>query len=875
MQYDPKLEGPDPPSPSPQLSRAQSRSSDRDRTPSISSSSLLPPPVVSPEPAYIAPSAAAHVVNSEMANTGQSWPIGDDVDEEDAVTVSPAALSLINSFLDQLLFSFLASSRSTSILSLRPAISEILKPRLAKEAIDGADEELKGYMAGGDDEELLDFHNGQELKGGSNLHQIFRRTRLRCMVYTRLGDMEEEDEDEYLDGSSPQEGDSDRHRLSRDLGNVSPAAAIFLTSIIEFLGEQALIIAGDNAYTRLTSKKLVPGSSQRFVVEDRDVEKIAFNKTLGRLWRSWKKRGRMSAMNSARLSSHEHHGQGRSLSDRASRTTSVSEEGDSNYFGEDPQHQLSVAEVLERRPNPARDIPPKARDLPEEPDFSSDTDDLAISKANHDRPRSIGDFRWPVRQVLAENFIQQRSDRKSQSQTPDARPAKCLQRSSSLPTIKTTPYSSPVDESFTTPTEGPDPFLVDHDERMKAEKEMPQLTDDSRRIADLSRGNPAISTMYDGVLKRHSKPIPIDPSLQSRGASMSEYSDQAFLGADTDMTPQALNFNKGQVDAADDTGTEGKSRASTFSSNYSFQAGEQSPLASTGDVTQKGLPKQADQQDVSSLPLAGSHDQSRIDPGNFASLAVVQGDRLKTYDDSGKAVKRSIPVLYEEPSNEDVIYDPEASKGVLSEEGALPTSTITDFHDIAEAGAGQYGSVPPPSGDLNQHTTAATKIVDMRKSPPKINTGTERAAVQRVVPSNPPNRELSAHGRKVSASSNKDGRPVTANSSTSGMSTKIKGIIGRDSGDAIRQPLPRTTSSEIGREMTDGSPRSGSKEQDFEQLMRSEETIQYTLTPQSMREMEVCIVRALYFLTLICFRILILRDGVPTRHSRTALGLLI
>ena len=866
MQRDSKPDGLDLPLPSPQLSRTQSRSSDRDLTPSVSGSSLAPAPQLPPEPAYIASSAAAHVVNSELVNRGQNWPVGNDVDEEDAVAFSQSALALINSFLDQLLFSFLTSSRSTSILSLRPAISEILKPRLAKEAIEGADEELGGYLAGGDDEELLDFHNGLELKGGSNLHQVFRRTRLRCMVYTRLGDMEEEDEEAYLEASSPSEADS--HRLSRELGNVSPAAAIFLTSIIEFIGEQALVVAGDNAFTRVTSKKSSAGGSQRLVVDERDVEKIAFNKTLGRLWRSWKRRGRMSSIISLRSPSHEYHGQSKTTSQRASRATSVSEAGESTNSGEDPQPQPSVAEVLEEDPASPRKVIPRVTDLPTEPDFSTDIDSEEPPKAARDRPRSMVEFTRPSR----------RDDPKvpAQQNTTSGLPVSVLgetlrkshQRSSSFPTTKTTPYSSPINETFTTPTEGPDPLMKDH---QKSEKETPHLMDGSRKVSDMLCDDPALSTVYNSVLKRHSRAITTDRNPSSREVSLYQYSDKAGAGFDKDTTSQApspsLKEPKSKVIDESDEGSE--SRPSTSSSGYSFQGGEKSPLVSTEGHTQTVEPNDVETKVGTHTARGDSLDNARVGPERFPIPATEQGDRLQSHDERSKAGKRNIPVLHGASANEGAANVSEAVKRDPSDDGTLPTSTITNSQDVAQAGGIYYEEAFPPRVAHIQPTMAGAKIVDIRKHPAPLSARTEKAAVQRVSLSSPVPKDLQASGGRVSTSSNRDGRPVTAGSSTSVISTKIKGIIVRESGDVVRQPTLGTTSSEITRQFTGESSRSGKstdKEQDFEQLIRSNETIQYTLTPQNMREIEARHSRAFYCRLLTLGRNLILRAGAPNLY---------
>ncbi len=114
------------------------------------------------------------------------------------------------------------------------------------------------------------------------------------MVYSSLGDMEEEDEDYCMEQENLDAGLEDR-----PANVVSPAVAIFLTSILEFMGEQALVVAGQAAYHRMRikyEKELKEGSrspievADRVVVEDLDMERVALDRTLGRLWRAWKKK---------------------------------------------------------------------------------------------------------------------------------------------------------------------------------------------------------------------------------------------------------------------------------------------------------------------------------------------------------------------------------------------------------------------------------------------------------------------------------------------------------------------------------------------------------------------------------------------------------
>ncbi|KAM3074246.1 hypothetical protein ACMFMG_002932 [Clarireedia jacksonii] len=284
---------------SPRRTRSQSASSDR---PSMASfASLLSPPMsVSPDAVYIAPSAASQIVTNDHDSRADAWLDQHGIEPSgETALVSTPALTLVNKFLDQLLFNFLSVSRSTSLATLRPAVSEVLKPKLAKDAISGADDELREYLGGGDDDELFSSANGVPSRNW-DLELVWKRTRLRCMVYSSLGDMEEEDEDRYtaeehLSTSAGLNGRED------ELGIVSPAVAIFLTSILEFMGEQVLVVAGQAAYSRLRAKHekderegvtRLTDIADRVVVEEGDMERVALDRTLGRLWRGWKKRVR-------------------------------------------------------------------------------------------------------------------------------------------------------------------------------------------------------------------------------------------------------------------------------------------------------------------------------------------------------------------------------------------------------------------------------------------------------------------------------------------------------------------------------------------------------------------------------------------------------
>jgi hypothetical protein len=260
------------------------------------------PDNVSPAAAYVAPFGAVQVVNEHRAGARgrRSSDASDDEDDRYApnkaeAQFSPQALTLINHFLDQLLYSFLSTARSTNLHALRPAVTEVLRHRLAKEAVANADEELQELLAGGEEEEernaLAQVSSRDSRRW--DLELVWKRTRLRVMVYMRLGEMEDDDEERYVKEQELFYGrETDSRRFSSSSGLVSWSAAIFLTSVLEYIAEQSLQAAGSVAYARASRpNEPRPNSttSRQVKVEDFDVEKLALDARLGRLWRTWRK----------------------------------------------------------------------------------------------------------------------------------------------------------------------------------------------------------------------------------------------------------------------------------------------------------------------------------------------------------------------------------------------------------------------------------------------------------------------------------------------------------------------------------------------------------------------------------------------------------
>lgn len=260
------------------------------------------PENVRPDAAYVAPFGAVQVVNEYCANARRNESDDEAEDERDEpnndeAKFSPQALALINSFLDQLLYSFLSTARSTSLHALRPAVTEVLRQRLAKEAVANADEELHELLAGGEEEDEKNAAAASRDNRKWDLELVWKRTRLRVMVYMRLGEMEDDDEERFVKEQELFYGrEADSRRFSTSSGLVSWAAAIFLTSVLEYVAEQSLQAAGSVAFARARRQSRtqqrpepVPAAPRQFTVEDFDVEKVALDARLGRLWRTWRK----------------------------------------------------------------------------------------------------------------------------------------------------------------------------------------------------------------------------------------------------------------------------------------------------------------------------------------------------------------------------------------------------------------------------------------------------------------------------------------------------------------------------------------------------------------------------------------------------------
>lgn len=800
----------------------------------------MSPPSVHPPAAFISSTAASEIIDSDQEfNAADFAPEDDETGASAAALVTPAALSLLNGFLDNLLFNVLAASKSTQLSCIRPAVSDVLKPRLASEVVDTADEELSEYMGGADDEKN-EFRGGQEPGGDFDLVRSWKLTRLRCMVYTRLGDMEEEDEDEYIAQDGLGENDGAPRRFSSHVDNITPAAAIFLTSIIEHIGERALVIAGETARSRL-SAKLNDGASgsvdleeerkriDRLVVEDLDMEKLALNATLGRLWRTWRKRRRNTTLS-------------RTLSRESFRRR-----GYSNVAGSRKSSIATIEEpVTPKEPLPEpQPAPLEPADIPlpmgdhdvkeiEVPGFSHELEGevqtMQAVVAHKVRPRSLMVFTSPS---LAPKSPGARDSPVSASAIDDAKLVRHA-RSRSLPNAA----ASPPREVKTEPAaeNAPSPSGSEKSKQLETMYE----DDESAEFVDAAESAPGIAittpneestAMESSEEARMSIVQEEDEDRAERAPPVNETIASLRSSADNDTEPS--NSARVSVSSLDEEPTkdpeviEGRGLCEKPKPTATIQRPRRKPSKDvTAQINAKAIAAETSDSDVQSssekMPTTQGAEATSAPPEATIEAINPPDDENSIDPDHDKSAMTSPSPSA--PVNEDdgVSEKPQQSVASLDPDTSRPASA---------SGDSQYSQK-----SRTRHRPSPLVVTASNRSSPS---GAERAAVQRMPPR--PSNSISStvqpakSRRSESFSSTREKRPVTAGSTTSQKSGKITRLMGRQP----ESPSLRLRSSSDTSRASASADSDGNDTTDLDKLINSDETIHYTLTPKSVREMTV------------------------------------
>ncbi|KAH0498890.1 hypothetical protein TgHK011_006118 [Trichoderma gracile] len=761
-------------------SRSLSISSDR---PSTANHSFFAPPLsVSPEAAFIASTAASQIITND--HDGQPNPWYDQhgvVPSREAALITPAALQLVNSFLDQLLLNFLQVARSTALSALRPAVSDVLKPKLAKETITNADEELKEYIGGSEDEEYTD---PQSPNGDWDVELAWKRARLRCMVYSSLGDLEEDDEDKYMKQEHLEVGENEQ---ASDI--ISPAVAIFLTSVLEYIGELTLTVAGQAASQRMRARlerELKDGTRspaaivERVVVEDVDMERVALDRTLGRLWRGWKKRLRAPVAEFAPgRSPHISHmitdGLANGLNDRKSRTNE--DEASPAEVREQPESAV-VEDVLPMNiPLPMGDNDIAEIEVPGLAHYSDEEEEEEEAEEGSFDARRVKSFAGTT--SLLENSLASESGHY-------ATLLGLHRRSTSLPTrgsvfyATARPSSKPVDaesdaaqpkEAEATP-ENPDSsskkgrdsddsgsddleeFVYEKAEiltssRVSVSSNSSRSVSDSSKVLHLSRSSSVRSARLIDVPPR--SPVTTRPPSQ-------ELAERPRAKTVSGSSPLSRAGGADELRAAKAIDTSLRTAVSVAAARSPVER-TRPPIRNAETISESD--EDTDQVSPTLTPIASSRTRDQL-----GRLPHGLQTNMRTAD-------RSLPAAQSD----------QAHHGARGESlRATKSATDTQFSDIP-------------------YRTAAYST---RQSP--------RPAAEQTVP------EESEEAASP-LSSGVPPRPIhTSNSSTSSIPSRFRAV--------------RTISD-------DASSRADSMARTFEELIQSNQTITYTLTPENMRDIDV------------------------------------
>ncbi|KAJ6083895.1 hypothetical protein N7486_010695 [Penicillium sp. IBT 16267x] len=857
----------------------------RSRSTSLSSDSQHPrvsfmsPPSVRPPPGFISFSAASDIITSDQEFNTADFAEDEDTGDTASALVTPAALSLLNGFLDNLLFNILAASKSTQLACIRPILADVLKPRLAQEVVTTADEELGEYMGGEEDEES-EFRGGQEPGGDFDLIRSWKLTRLRCMVYTRLGDMEEEDEDEFIAQDGLGESDGAPRRFSSHVDNITPAAAIFLTSIIEHIGERALVIAGETARSRLSTKLNDTESRfsddmedhrkriERLVVEDLDMEKLALNATLGRLWRTWRKCRRGTTL-SRTLSRESFRRRTFSHTLANSRKSSIATiEEPMTPTERVPEEMPAVIDPI-TVPLPMSDYDVEEIEVPGyNPDMDGEVAQTMQAVVAHKvRPRSL--------MVVPSPSLVVRSGNSPLSASAIESPLLRHARSRSLPNHKS---DSPPErqgeegeEAGEVSPGGASPKSLRSSPSSSKEKlETMYEDDESAEFVDAAESSTSIAVTTENEESKEAPAGVSDKECMSVVQEEEEEEDAPAVGVTITSLRSRLHEDEG-TEQADSNRVSVSSLKDGPTKDPEVIEGqgmrEKPTLTSTAQ-----RPKRKQSRDIS-LSYAKPIIAETSDP-DLPSTESTQGvepalalpadatieaikppsDIDATEGDHNKSDMKS--VSEEGPSKEAVVSEkfsespPELA--TITESFPLPGSdpSAAEFAVVEEL-SGSEAVIPEPaaspeisrphstSGDSERSQQSRTRrrptplvVTSSNRNSPSLE---QRAAVQRM--SGRPitsvsSSVLSKPRRSESFNSTRDKRPVTAGSTTSQVSSKLKGLMNRPQGES-----PRLRSS------SDSSRASGSGDSldndttDLDKLINSDATIHFTLTPRSVREM--------------------------------------
>jgi hypothetical protein len=797
--------------------------------------------MANPRPVYVAQNAAESLTSAEL---------------DRPVLVTDATLDLVNGFLDQILYSLLASSKSTSMGAIRMAVPKLLKLRLGQAALSAGDEEVRDILASTDIEEKQTA-SAKSRSSDFDLELVWKLARLRCMVYSRLGDMEEEDEEEILE----------QERLTEDAHNpqasTTPIEALFLAAILGFLGEQALCTGAQHAEKRQNQHAATrsgdetgteDGDETDLVLEPVDMLQLGREGPLSRLWRTWRRDTRSIESLHSRPSS-----QGYALSTHTGESAHARKESLASRAGAIPEEDSSNPISPSQIPLPMRDndideieVPGLAPAIDGEEDQLED--DREIPERSKRRPSSMlimpGKGSPPTPTSPSRPAFTERSP---------LRPSFPRTRSHSLPTPVQTPFTSPrrapnQDTAIFSPHEAAimDQTAEDGNERNKdskhAEEDQSKLEDGhttGKRAASHAHGNSKASIM-SGTVAAIAGALGVEAMRASR--MNKDQQDQTFKTAERgeplkksrSVAEELLGPSNNVAPPADAQTGASITDPSDFDSMHI-------PMGANGDVLPEDRLDGDEVSDPEDLALSSADEGNgghREHPGlrdsGFAVAGPVPREVALPQGVTSRLSPPSSPSSPKRANREAAVID-NAMIPMRMDEETAPESEQTQTHErVSEQKSAEVGDARvSPTLPIQQ------PVPETGDFPPR------GSSLEREIPGHGSTESKSSqysHHTKSSTSSGKvlvhvrdqPGRPpnlsqqraVLVESPQGGHSRNISAPKEQKGNHSSKRGRLRVSTEE-------DSKIDEAKKKSLEVLIRSDETLHYTLTPESARPSEV------------------------------------
>lgn len=807
---------------SPRLPRSRTQSISSDRPSTIGHSLVSPPLSVSPEAAFIASSAASQIVTNDHDSHADSWyddsgmlPAGE------AALVTPSALQLVNNFLDQLLFSFLQDSKATTLSALRPAVTEVLKPKLAKDAINNADEELREYLGGGDEDDFIQprgTHPGRDW----DLELVWKRTRLRCMVYSSLGDMEEEEEDAYMEQEHLEIGADEQ---ISDV--ISPAVAIFLTSVLEYMGELTLTVAGQAAYHRMRTsfeKELKEGTrsatdiADRIVVVEADMERVALDRTLGRLWRGWKKRIRAPAIVEfggrpfSRASVGGHLRQGSNVTDTLHTSKPAASDAGSDAR-RDPEETLASEARGEAKNPDADEIAPAEPLEPSEiplPIGENDIDEIEVPGLAYNSDEEEDEEEEDTSAQRPKSFLHPPTLFSLEALKSGASRLIQRQRSSSLPVSRSSRWIVPDPQDDV--AEVAETLSTD-EEKEVFEEAMTEQPEDGAAKSETAQKRPVSAAAVGTALANGTDAIGVARTTNEKGPESDAEDGDAYEKAEI-VTSARVSVASSSPSASEGDARKTNSVSSARIVDVPGPKGSDSRSPSI-DTTERSHGRSASASRAShSMSPPVTEDSFKPRAVENVARATAATSPLRSSVDRVRPSLQNAATISESEEESD---HPTANKTTA---GVASTGTIGE--------SSRAKGHPPSLKTSSRHISPNTKVTILNTS---NSTGPFIDEPIPEVPARAPGR----HASKPDASRTRDSEDTTLFPIQSNASQRQTHTSGSSSSSVTGRLKAMRTSEEHLPSHAESVARN------FEELIHSNQTITYTLTPESMRDMDVSI----------------------------------